>query len=225
MGKFASLFILLTAFVHAGDCEQLVVIVAKELNSTTASLQRYEKEGEWHKIGEAVSVILGRSGLGWAGDLQPQKHEGDGRSPAGIFDIGATFGYSVDTNSTMPYFHADEKLICVDDVNDRFYNKMILLNPDTPPKSFENMHRNDGLYRYGAVIEYNRLAEKGRGSCIFFHLKRPDSRPTSGCSAMDEKPLLEMLSWLNPAKNPKLLQIPKSECIKYQKEFVGIECE
>lgn len=224
MGKFVSLFFILTVFVRAEDCKQLVVIVAQELNSTTASLQRYEKEGEWHKIGDAVSVTLGRSGLGWEGEREPQKREGDGRSPAGVFDIGSTFGYSAKTNSMMPYFHADEKLICVDDVDDRFYNKMTFLNPANPPKSFENMHRNDDLYRHGAVIEYNRSAAKGRGSCIFFHLNRPDYRPTSGCSALDEKPLLAMLYWLDPTKDPKLLQIPKSECMNYQKEFVGIEC-
>jgi len=224
MGKLVSLFFIFTAFAQAGGCEQLVVIVANELNSTTASLQRYEKAGEWHKIGDTVAVTLGRSGLGWEGVRQPQKREGDGRSPAGVFDIGSTFGYSVETNSTMPYLHAHEKLICVDDVDDRFYNKMALYNPSMPPKSFENMRRNDDLYRHGAVIEYNRLGEKGRGSCIFFHLNRPDYRPTSGCSALDEKPLLEMLRWLDPAKNPKLLQIPKSECMNYQKEFMGIEC-
>lgn len=225
MGKFVSLFFILTTFVRAGDCKQLVVIVAQELNSTTAVLQRYEKEGKWHKVGNEVSVTLGRSGLGWEGEREPKKREGDGRSPAGVFDIGSTFGYSSETNSTMPYFHADENLICVDDVDDRFYNKMALYNPSMPPKSFENMRRNDDLYRHGAVIEYNRLAEKGRGSCIFFHLNRPDYRPTSGCSAMDEKPLLEMLRWLDPVKNPKLLQIPKSECMNHQKEFMGIECD
>ena len=87
------------------------------------------------------------------------------------------------------------------------------------------MRRSDDLYRYGAIIEYNRLAEKGRGSCIFFHLNRPDYRPTSGCTAMDEKPLLEILGWLDFTKSPKLLQIPQSECLNYQKEFVGIECQ
>ena len=73
MGKLISLFFILTAFVRAGDCKQLVVIVAQELNSTTALLQRYEKEGKWHKIGDTVSVTLGRSGLGWEGSRAAAK--------------------------------------------------------------------------------------------------------------------------------------------------------
>jgi L,D-peptidoglycan transpeptidase YkuD (ErfK/YbiS/YcfS/YnhG family) len=224
MSKFVSFLFVFTVWMQVWGCEQLVVIVAKELNSTTASLQRYEKSKSWYKVGNPVVVTLGRSGLGWAQDRQPQKFEGDGKSPAGVFEISATFGYSPQANSKMPYWYADETLICIDDVNDRLYNKMAVLNPSAPPKSFENMRREDDLYRHGAVIEYNRNAQKGRGSCIFFHLNRSDYRPTSGCTAMDEKPLLELLQWLDPAKNPKLLQIPKSECSNYQNEFVGIEC-
>ncbi|MDD5385780.1 MAG: hypothetical protein PHQ22_01125 [Sulfuricurvum sp.] len=225
MSKFASIFFIFIIMVPLWGGEQLIVVLSPELNATSGFLKRYEKEDKWIKVGDTVHVTLGRSGLGWEGVRQPQKHEGDGKSPAGVFEIGSTFGYASESNSSMPYFYADESLICVDDVNDRFYNKMALLNPSSPPKSFENMRRSDDLYRYGAVIEYNRLGEKGRGSCIFFHLNRPDYRPTSGCTAMDEKPLVELLSWLNPASHPRLLQIPKSECLSYQKEFAGIECE
>lgn len=225
MPKFTSFFFIFIIIVPVWGSQQLIVVISPELNSTSGLLQRYEKAAKWDKIGDAVSVTLGRNGLGWEGVRQPQKYEGDGRSPAGVFEIASTFGYAPQSTTLMPYFHADERLICVDDINDRFYNKMVLLNLSLPPKSFENMRRSDDLYRYGAVIEYNRMAEKERGSCIFFHLNRPDNRPTSGCTAMDEKPLLELLGWLDPTKNPKLLQIPQSECIHYQKEFAGIECK
>jgi D-alanyl-D-alanine dipeptidase len=217
-------FLIFIMIAPVWGSEQLMVVLSPEYNSTTALLQRYEKEDVWQKVGEAVAVTLGRNGLGWSTQAKPQKREGDGRSPAGLFEISTTFGYASDTNLTMPYLHADETLICVDDIEDRFYNKMTLLNPLAPPKSFETMRRNDDLYRNGAVIAYNRLGEKGRGSCIFFHLNRPDKRPTAGCTAMDEKPLLEMLQWLDPTKNPRVLQIPASECNRYQKEFVGIGC-
>ncbi len=87
------------------------------------------------------------------------------------------------------------------------------------------MRRNDRVYRNGAVIGYNRERVSGRGSCIFFHLNHADKRPTSGCTAMEEQPLLELIRWLDPTKKPTLVQIPKSECVRYQKEFVGIVCE
>jgi L,D-peptidoglycan transpeptidase YkuD (ErfK/YbiS/YcfS/YnhG family) len=224
MIKFLSFCVLLVDIALGQGFEQLVVVVSEDMNSTTAKLQRYEKKAQWEKVGENVRVTLGRSGLGYATTSLPQKNEGDGRSPLGLFDIGATFGYSSQSNSSMPYYHADEKLICVDDVGNRFYNKMALLDTNNPPKSFEWMHRTDGVYRYGAVIDYNRQGVAGRGSCIFFHLNSVEKKPTSGCTAMEEKPLLEMLEWLDMTKNPKLLQIPKRECSNYQREFVGIEC-
>ncbi|MDD5159281.1 MAG: L,D-transpeptidase family protein [Sulfuricurvum sp.] len=219
--------ILLTSFVLStlSASEQLVIVLSPELNATVASMQRYEMKNQWVKIGHKIPVILGRSGLGYLRDKMPLKNEGDGRSPAGMFPITSTFGYSEIPNSAMPYYHADEKLICIDDVEDSRYNMFALLDSSTLPKSFEAMRRNDEVYRNGAVIGYNIMGEKGRGSCIFIHLNHSDHRPTSGCTAMDEAPLIELLKWLDPAKKPHILQIPIKDCAEYQKEFAGIECE
>ena len=204
--------------------EQLVVVVSEEMNATTAVMQRYEKKRRWEKAGEAVPVTLGRSGLGHVSGDAPLKNEGDGRSPAGVFPIVSTFGYDEQPAGGMPYLYADEKLICIDDAADPRYNRIVSLDGEEP-KSFEWMRRKDGLYRYGAVIGYNEAGEKGRGSCIFIHLNHPDHRPTSGCTAMEEAPLIELLRWLDPAKHPQIVQIPKSECETYKKEFKGIECD
>ncbi|MFA6189301.1 MAG: hypothetical protein WC680_08485 [Sulfuricurvum sp.] len=206
--------------------QQLVVVISPEMNGTTAVMKRYEKEaGIYKAVSESVPVILGRSGLGWDKDREPLKREGDGRSPAGVYDISATFGEDVHPNSSMPYWFADDKLICIDDVNHSKYNTMAHLEEANVPKSYELMRREDSVYHNGAVIDYNRERVSGRGSCIFFHLSYPDKRPTSGCTAMAEQPLLEMIHWFDPNKKPKLLQIPRNECEKYQKEFVGIECK
>lgn len=225
MVKFWILFFIFSFFSAVWGFEQLSVVISPEMNSTSATLQRYEKNGSWEKIGEPISVTLGRSGLGYADKGEPQKREGDGRSPLGLFSVDASFGYSDTPNSRLPYYYADESLICVDDVEDIRYNKMALLDPAKPSKSFEFMHRKDEVYTHGAVINYNSKGVIGRGSCIFFHLNNKTKKPTSGCTAMDEAPLLELLRWFDPVKKPHLLQIPRSECWKYQKEFVGIECE
>lgn len=205
--------------------EQLVLVISPDMQSSTAMMQRYVKENRWQKVGEPIPVTLGRSGLGWAEGGEPLKHEGDGRSPAGLFEISRTFGAAEKSNSAMPYLHTDETLICIDDVSDGHYNQMVMLDPLNPPKSYEKMRRDDEVYRNGAIIDYNAAGVKGRGSCIFIHLNHPDHRATSGCTAMDEQPLKELLEWLDPLQHPKILQIPHSECEKYQKEFEGIVCE
>ena len=206
--------------------EQLVVVLSSELNATQGSMQRYEKHEQWVKIGVPALVTLGRGGLGYSAFREPLKNEGDGRSPAGIFPITATFGYDQNTTFKLPYWYADENLYCVDDVNDSRYNRMLrIFDKSSLPASYETMHRSDGVYRYGAVIGYNDMGQKGRGSCIFIHLNHADKHPTSGCTAMDETPLLELLKWLEPQKNPQILQVLKSECGKYREEFPGIACE
>jgi L,D-peptidoglycan transpeptidase YkuD (ErfK/YbiS/YcfS/YnhG family) len=50
------------------------------------------------------------------------------------------------------------------------------------------------------VIEYNtRPAVPGRGSAIFLHC---GNQPTAGCVAVPESAMLDILSWLDPAKTP-----------------------
>jgi L,D-peptidoglycan transpeptidase YkuD (ErfK/YbiS/YcfS/YnhG family) len=218
-----SLFSLLSSAVAS---EQLIVVLSPELNATTAVMQKYEKQKQWNAIGDKIPVTLGRNGLGYVAFKTPLKNEGDGRSPSGIFPITAAFGYDQNTTIKLPYWHADENLYCVDDINDSRYNRILRIYDKTSlPASYEVMRRSDGVYRYGAVIGYNDSGVSGRGSCIFIHLNNRDKTATSGCTAMDEKPLIELLQWLEPVKKPHILQILKSECGKYKKEFDGIECE
>jgi L,D-peptidoglycan transpeptidase YkuD (ErfK/YbiS/YcfS/YnhG family) len=219
------LFMILTSVTVLGS-QQLVVVLSHDMNATYGVMARYEKStGTYTAVGMAVPVILGRNGLGWDSGNEPLKREGDGKSPAGIFDITSTFGEDSTPNSRMPYLFADDKLICVDDVNDTKYNTMSRLDPLNPPKSFEMMRRNDAVYRNGALIDYNSAGVSGRGSCIFFHLNHANKRPTAGCTAMEEQPLLELIHWLDPQKKPRILQIPRDVCEQYQEEFVGIKCE
>jgi L,D-peptidoglycan transpeptidase YkuD (ErfK/YbiS/YcfS/YnhG family) len=70
-------------------------------------------------------------------------------------------------------------------------------------------------YKYGIVVRHNPRALRGKGSCIFLHVSRFDSSTTSGCTAMDEKRILFLMQWLDPAKNPRLVQLPAEAFRKY----------
>lgn len=204
--------------------EQLLVVISDDINSTTATMQRYIKNEKWQKVGSSINITLGRSGLGYENFKEPLKNEGDGRSPIGIYPITATFSYDENITFNMPHWQLDENIYCVDDSDDARYNKIVKITKDLP-RSYEIMRRDDGVYEIGAVIGYNEQAAKKRGSCIFLHLNHNDNRPTSGCSALDKVDLMRVLKWLDYAKKPHILQIPSTECKKYQKDFIGIECE
>ena len=196
--------------------KQLIVVQTKDWSTPNGTLQRYEKEGKtWHKVGKAIEIKLGRNGLGWGiglhtipKDAKIIKHEGDGKAPAGIFELKQAFGYFplvVD----YPYEVYKSTDHCVDDVNSKLYNKIVdstKVNVDY--KSFEHMRFAKNYYKYGIVVNHNHIdeagAKKGAGSCIFVHIK---SVPTAGCTVVkDEEEMKEIIKWLDADKSPLLVQ-------------------
>jgi L,D-peptidoglycan transpeptidase YkuD (ErfK/YbiS/YcfS/YnhG family) len=110
------------------------------------------------------------------------------------------------------------EIILSDDVNSKDYNTWVSISADKEnnPKAFwgsvEKMKRGDHLYEYGIIINHNsNPAEKGKGSAIFFHVWRTPGAPTLGCTSMSKENLLQLMAWLDPKKEPLLVQAPVSE--------------
>jgi hypothetical protein len=99
---------------------QTIVVTTTNWNAVEGQLQRYERataNEKWRPVGEPISVVVGKNGIGWGiGVLatddpnfrvssDPVKREGDGKSPAGVFALGTAFGYASQTlpGSKMPY--------------------------------------------------------------------------------------------------------------------------
>jgi len=195
--------------------KQLIVVTAKNWSTSSGLLQRYEKiDKHWHKIGKIVNIKLGRNGLGWGvglhnipKDAKIIKKEGDGKAPAGIFSLKQAFGYFPFVTK-YPYEVYKSTDHCVDDVNSKFYNKIVdsqKISMDY--KSFEHMRFTKNYYKYGIVVNHNHIdekgAKKGAGSCIFIHIKKV---PTAGCTVMDENEIKEIILWLDIDKYPLLVQ-------------------
>ena len=195
------------------NAQQILIVVTDNFNTSKAVLSAYDDE---KVIFKDIDVNIGKNGLGWGLGVkkimhnadEPLKMEGDKKAPAGIFDIGFAFGYQGVLKLNIPYIHANENLLCVDDVDSKFYNRFV--NFDTGIKSFEHMKRKDHQYKYGLVVVHNQQQEKKRGSCIFLHIEKESDHPTVGCTSMKEKDLLKILKWLDKGKNPILIQVPKN---------------
>jgi L,D-peptidoglycan transpeptidase YkuD (ErfK/YbiS/YcfS/YnhG family) len=198
------------------------VVVTPGWTATGGSLHRFERgAGPWRPVGRTVDVVVGRTGLGWGRGLHPeigaapQKREGDGRAPAGVFALTEAFGYApLDSAQTgLPYLMATAELECVDDVESAFYNRVIdrrRVEPDW--ESHEEMRRRDVLYRRGVVVAHNPAPTRaGDGSCIFIHVWRGPGSTTSGCTAMPEPELEAVIRWLDAAEAPVLVQLPIAE--------------
>ncbi len=201
---------------------QLIVVTADGWGASIGRLERYERLQEgtpWRLVGRPTPVVIGRAGLGWGAGLPlavldgPKKVEGDNRSPAGIFRLGRAFGFSrAEAESyrlRVPFLDLTPATECVDDPASNQYNRIVERTGTASWKSSEKM-REIGEYRWGLVVEHNSdPPAPGRGSCIFLHVSAMEAgSATSGCTAMQEDALLEVLRWLDPDRKPVLVQVP-----------------
>ena len=227
------LFLSLLLFLQLTASEQIILVVSQDFNTSTAILQRYELKAErYQSVGDQVIVNLGRNGLGWGlGKTtiphqadEPQKREGDGRAPAGIFALNTVFGYPSTVDTSMPYLQAKPDLICIDDSHSEHYNQILPIDSTLIIQSFEWMKREDELYALGVTVEHNQDQQPRQGSCIFLHIEKAKGSPTAGCTSMSEEDLKSIVQWIKPQKEPLLVQIPQEYCSKINKQFNGIKC-
>ncbi len=199
------------------ETKQIIAIVSSDFNSSNATLSRLERiNGKWKHIGKTFDIKIGKNGMGWGLGVHKVplaatiiKSEGDGKSPIGIFGLGMAFGYeSFDVE--YPYSVMKEYHHCVDDGKSRFYNQIINSNNKMVKdyNSYENMKFEANYYKYGIVVKHNPDNIPSKGSCIFMHIK---SIPTTGCDAMSEEQMKELIGWLKKDANPILIQAPASE--------------
>ncbi len=209
-------------------CKQLVVVVSPGQNSVRAQLYKFEKIGQrWQLVGQPNPVNLGRKGLAWGRGLNSakpgrQKKEGDLRAPAGVFRFGTAFGYAEAGTIPLklPYLPITEAQLCIEDSDSRFYNQLIdAAQVGQDWKARESMLRTDEQYKWGIFVNHNIPSEPGAGSCIFFHLWRKPGSGTLGCTAMAEDNLLALMQWLDPQKEPLLLQMTEAAYREYQRSF------
>ena len=149
-------------------------------------------------------------------DLLPLKVEGDGKAPAGVFELGIAFGNETKVpNSTWAYKVMTKNDIFIDDSMSEFYNrfqKKSSIKKDW--NSFEEIKRQDGLYNKAVVINHNMSPVKpGGGSAIFLHIWRSKTSATRGCTAMSVDNITSIIAWLKKESYPLLIQLPSNFAI------------
>jgi len=215
-----------------GASRQMVVVTSSNWIATTGTMRRFERVGEgWQMNGPEFPVVLGRGGLGWGRGINPaqqsgpEKREGDGRSPAGIFLLPYAFGYAAADSVReikLPYVQCTSSLECVDDTNSQYYNVILDRQSVTKPdwKSSEKMRMIDDEYRLGIFIAHNPSpTQPGSGSCVFMHIWKGPGIPTSGCTAMSPGVMESLLGWLDAPSHPVLIQLPDAEYRRLQKAW------
>ncbi len=204
---------------------QLIVGIAPDWNAMRGEIQLFQRDaqGAWQPASGALPVLLGKNGLAWGrgvrGTDQPGRHkqERDGRAPAGVFNIGTIYTYdaALPPGADYPFHQVTAADAWVDDVESPDYNKFVTISdPGHPPDWFEKMKMRHGDFAYRWLVEIRHNAdppEPGAGSAIFFHIRRGESRPTSGCTSMAEPNLVRLITWLRAADHPQYVLLPRAE--------------
>jgi L,D-peptidoglycan transpeptidase YkuD (ErfK/YbiS/YcfS/YnhG family) len=208
------------------QAQQMVVVTIPDWDATKGTMHTYDRDGQvWREVGTPTPVVIGRTGAAWGVGLHepqtggPVKVEGDGRSPAGVYNIGEAFGYAASADTALPYRAMQASDYCMDVSDSPLYNRIVdardvgdkAVAGSTEPMR-RDLHANgDQRYRLGFVIEHNDRSRPGAGSCIFAHLWNSPSSTTAGCTAMSDETMRALMAWLQPARKPVFVLLPQKE--------------
>ncbi len=223
-------FLPAAAFELPAASSQCVLGIADTWDSSKVTLCFYQKnDGQWKPIAQPWQGRLGKSGLVWGLGVHPvpagatTKKEGDWRSPAGVFGIGGVWGTdeSIRKNPKLPYRQVTARDLWVEDPSSPKYNQNVILDhdPATDWEKKQQMKQNDPAHAIKLFIAHNAppKAVPGKGSSIFFHIWRGGgSKPTAGCTTMEETKLRWLIAQVDPARHPYYALLPKAEYEKYR---------
>ncbi|WP_058308409.1 SH3 domain-containing protein [Gracilibacillus massiliensis] len=189
-----------------GQNNQLILVTSAGYNSIHAKIQTFERDsnGNWKRVLN-TSGYIGKNGF------SGNKTEGDGKSPTGKYTIGTSFGRSGNPGTKLPFRAISSDDVWVDDPNSSLYNTwQSKAETEGQWNSAENM--DISAYTYGFVINYNTNKTPGKGSAIFFHVA---NNYTLGCTGVSQSNMVNILKWIDPSKNPVIIQTPESELGNY----------
>ncbi len=221
------------AFTLPEDSGQCIVGIADSWDSSGATLSFYRKTGgKWVRDGGEWPARLGRDGLAWGRGLHPNpagamlKKEGDWRAPAGVFPLGGVWGYqkSIRRHPKLFYRQVTPGDLWVEDPASPNYNRNVIIDraPSTPWEKKQQMKQTDPAHALKLFIGHNAppKAVPGGGSSIFFHIWRAGgSKPSAGCTTMDEAKLRELIAKIDPTKRPVYVLLPKAEYRAYREKW------
>ncbi len=186
-------------------CQQFILA---ECDGTYTTLTLYEKEGDIWVEKLTANGRIGKNGI------TENKHEGDGCTPAGEFDLTFCCGLG-DPGTDLAFELIDSYSVWVDDVNSNYYNT--LQSSDSYYKDWDsaepmyNSYFKNNRHNYCINIAANgdgitsTDANPGCGSVITLCGKNDTLTETQGCVDISGDDMLDLLSYLDSSKSPVII--------------------
>lgn len=174
---------------------QWIVVGVPEASATTGTLTAYQRVGqEWKAVLGPTEAKVGKLGIGAPAD-------GVYRTPEGTFAFDQAFGRQPNPGTKLPYFQADDQDWWDEDADSPTYNTHVR-SVESPSGITENLYDSGPVYDYAVNMAVNPQRIPGKVSGIFLHVT--DGNPTWGCVAIGRDEMRSILTWLDPAADPRI---------------------
>ncbi|MFI6937969.1 L,D-transpeptidase family protein [Streptomyces sp. NPDC050418] len=168
-----------------GDSRQVVAVYGKGEDSAQSEVALFSKHGATWDRDRTWSAHNGKKG--WTAD----HHEGDKRSPVGVFTLTDAGGVLADPGAKLPYTRS---------------------SGFAAPRYWPKTHWND--FDLVIAIDYNRVKGtspndptrpegQSKGGSIWLHMDHGSG--TSGCVSLSKQGMEYLLRTLDPARHPVIV--------------------
>lgn len=183
---------------------RLIIVTVPDMTSVKATLHTFERrtpaDHAWQRSGPPEAAVVGSAGIGWsevfdhlAKKDEPIKHEGDKRTPAGIFRVAGPVG------SEASKLRGYRKIVpgksyCVEDPSSKLYGQIVDKRLVKSVKSSEDLSALPVLKR-GMIVDYPARRGAKAGSCVFIHVWEGDAVGTNARIGMAEERIPVLQQW------------------------------
>ena len=178
---------------NVGTATQVISVVG--VGGTDAKMDVYERTATgWRATAAGIPAHIGANGMA------PETHDGQMKTPMGIFTLDFAFGTAPNPGGGLQYVQVGPDHWWDGDMKSATYNTMQVCKKaqcrfDTSTDSgTENLDIRQ--YAHAVVMGVNKARVPGNGGAFFVH--STDGGPTAGCVAIDDTTLVKIMQWLRP---------------------------
>ncbi|MEU8299832.1 L,D-transpeptidase family protein [Micromonospora sp. NPDC048909] len=195
---------------------QVVIVTGNGYSTTYATLETFAKvSGHWTAVSAPLPARIGSKGF------SDNHVEGVPTTPTGVYSFGPTmYGIGADPGVRFPYHRVVTYDWWNENVNSPLYNTF--QHSTTNPGGYsEALWQEIPAYTHFGVITYNmppNVAKPvpGVGSGIFLHeFSTASGNATAGCVSLSHANLVKVLTWLDPARSPRIVMCPVQNLGRY----------
>ena len=189
------------------NSNQIIVVTTNNMSTSYCNIEIYEKNdsGKWNNI-DSTTGRVGANGLAYI----ENRVQSTNTTPAGVMSITGAFGVKNNPGTKLDYIKINNNMYWDLNSENSTYNRLINYNPGG---DYEHLISYPRQYEYSLITDYNHNQVPNKGGAIFVHCLGRGA--TGGCVSMPREKMIEILKWIDPKKNPKILVIPKDDLDDY----------